>query len=44
MNGAARAVSLYNSKAFDRVSYDSLLHKRKGYGVSGWIYDNPNVP
>ena len=26
------------SKAFDRVWHASLLHKRKSYGISGWIF------
>ena len=37
-SGAARAVALDISKAFDRVYYASLLHKLKSYGISGQIF------
>ena len=34
-SGATRAVALDASKAFNRVFYAGLLHKRKFYGISG---------
>ena len=37
-SGAARAVALDISKAFDRVYYASLLHKLKSYGIAGQIF------
>ena len=36
-SGAARAVALDISKAFDRVGHVGLLHKRKSYGISDQI-------
>ena len=38
-SGATRAVALDISKPFDRVWHAGLLHKRKSYGISGWIFD-----
>ena len=38
-SGAARAVALDLSKAFDRKWHAGLLHKRKSYGISGQIFD-----
>ena len=37
-SGAARAVALDISKAFDRVWQAGLLHKLKSYGISGQIF------
>ena len=37
-SGAARAVALNISKAFDRVWHAGLLHKLKSYGISGQIF------
>ena len=37
-SGAARAVALDISKAFERVYYARLLHKLKSYGISGQIF------
>ena len=37
-SGAARAVTLNISKAFDRVCHAGLLHKRKSYEISGQIF------
>ena len=36
--GATQAVALDICKAFDRVWYAGLLHKRKSYGISGQIF------
>ena len=36
-SGAARAVALDISKAFDRVWHAGLLHRLKSYGISGQI-------
>ena len=38
-SAATRAVAPDISKAFDRVWHAGLLHKRKSYGISGWIFD-----
>ena len=37
-SGATQAVALDICKAFDRVWYASLLHKRKSYGISGQVF------
>ena len=37
-SGAARAISLDISKAFDRVWHASLCHKLKSYGISGQVF------
>ena len=37
-SGAARAVALDISKAFERVWHAGLLHKLKSYGISGKIF------
>ena len=37
-SGATRAVALGISKAFERVWYAGLLHKRQSYGISGQIF------
>ncbi len=37
-SGAARAVALDISNAFDRVWHAGLLHKLKSYGISGQIF------
>ena len=38
-SGAARAVALNISNAFNRVWHAGLLHKLKSYGNSGQIFD-----
>ena len=38
MSGAARAVALDISKAFDRVCHAGHLYKLKSYGISGQIF------
>ena len=38
MSGATQAVTLYISKAFDKVCHAGLLHKLKSYGISGQIF------
>ena len=38
-SGATGAVALDIFKAFDRVWHAGLLHKLKGYGISGQICD-----
>ena len=35
---ASRAVALHISKTFDRVWHAGLLHKFKGYGISGQVF------
>ena len=35
MSEATQAVTLYISKAFDKVCHAGLLHKLKSYGISG---------
>ena len=37
-SGAARAVTLDISNAFDRTWHAGLLHKRKSHGISGQIF------
>ena len=37
-SGATRAVTLYTSKAFDRVWHTGLLHKVMSWEISGQIF------
>lgn len=34
-----QAIAFDISKVFDRVWHADLLHKLKGYGISGWIFE-----